>query len=136
MRAPTSVTGRLTHQVTGRDSATSWGNDVPVLATPILLWLSEVTAMQAIEQYLEPDEMTVGLAHESRHLAPTPVGMRVRLTATLIEQRGHKLVFEVRGHDDDDLVLEGRHTRAVVHRSTFLSTVDAKTVSPARGVRS
>lgn len=136
MRAPTSATSRLTHQVTARDSATSWGNDVPVLATPVLLWLSEITAMQAVEQYLEPDEMTVGLAHESRHLAPTPVGMRVRLTATLTEQRGRKLVFDVRGYDDEDLVLEGRHTRAVVHRATFLSTVDAKTASLATGVPS
>ena len=127
MRALTSATGRHTHTVAASDSAAHWGNDVPVLATPVLMWLSEITAMQAIESCLEEDEMTVGLAHDSRHLAPTPVGMRVRLTATLVEQRGHKLVFEVQGHDDDDLVLTGRHTRAVVRRSAFLSTVAGKT---------
>jgi fluoroacetyl-CoA thioesterase len=126
MRAPVSATHQLTHQVADADSAANWGNDLPVLATPVLLWLSELTAMRAVEQYLDEGEMTVGLAHDSSHRAPTPVGMRVRITATLVEHRGRKLVFAVQGHDDKDLVFDGRHTRAVVRRSEFVESVNTK----------
>jgi len=108
------------HRVTECDSAAQWRNDLPVLATPVLLWLSEVTAMEALAEYLEEDEMTVGLSHESSHLAATPVGQEVSLTAALVQRRGNRLVFEVSAHDGQDEVLRGTHTRAVISRTKFL----------------
>lgn len=73
---PEIVAAGYRHRVTECDSAKRWRNDLPVLATPLLLWLSEVTAMEALAEYLEEDEMTVGLSHESSHLAATPVARR------------------------------------------------------------
>src|SRR6185503_2924591 len=114
------------HRVTEPDTARRWRNDLPVLATPVLLWLSEVTAMAALADYLEDDEMTVGLSHDSSHLAATPLGWEVSLTARLVERRGNKLVFEVSAHDGTDEVLRGIHTRAVVSRSKFLDRLASK----------
>jgi fluoroacetyl-CoA thioesterase len=65
---------QLDYTVTAEDAAGRWGNDVPVLATPVLLWISEITAMKAVADAISLPWMTVGLAHQSSHLAPTPVG--------------------------------------------------------------
>lgn len=125
---PAGTTGSYRHQVVEADTATRWRNNLPVLATPVLLWLSELAAMDALADYLEPDEMTVGLSHDSRHIAASLAGQQVRLTAVLVEQQGRRLVFEVTGHDGLDEVLRGRHTRALVSRSGFLTRLADKAV--------
>jgi predicted thioesterase len=51
---------------------------------------------------------------EMRHLAATPVGMKVRARATLLETDGRRFLFAVEAWDDKDKVAEGRHERFVV----------------------
>lgn len=82
--------------------------------------------MHVLADRLEPGEMSVGVAHDSGHLAPTPVGQSVTITATFKERRGAKLVFDVEGHDHEELVYRGTHTRAVVQRAGFLAVIDEK----------
>ncbi|HEX8303909.1 MAG TPA: hypothetical protein VF612_03455 [Jatrophihabitans sp.] len=123
---PDALTGTHRHEVTEADAATRWRNDLPVLATPVLLWLGELAAMDALGDYLEDDEMTVGLSHDASHLAATLVGEQVFLTAVLAHRHGNRLVFEVSGHDGIDEVLRGTHTRAVVSRSKFLARLAEK----------
>ena len=127
---PDVVAAAYRHEVTADDTADRWQNDLPVLATPVLLWLGEVAAMHAIAEYLDDHEMTVGLSHDSSHLAPTPPGRAVQLTAELRHRAGRKLVFDVYGHDGVDEILRGTHTRAVVDRRKFLDRLAAKAVSP------
>jgi predicted thioesterase len=108
------------HHVVGpRDSATAWENDVDVLATPILLWLSEVTAMDVLREEIATPWMTVGLNHDSAHVAPTPVGEEITVTATLTEVDGKVLTFAVEARDSHAVILRGVHGRAVVNRETF-----------------
>lgn len=109
----------LTHVVRERDLATAYANDVPVLATPVLLWLAEVAAMRAIEYELEPGAMTVGAAHRARHLAATPRGRTVAVSARLIEVDGARLCFEVSGRDETEAVLAGEHDRFLVEAARF-----------------
>ncbi|MDT0433328.1 MULTISPECIES: thioesterase family protein [Streptomyces] len=110
----------LTHTVSPTDSARNWGNDIDVLATPVLLWLSEIAAMKVIGEAVTHPSMTVGLRHDSQHLAPTPTGDTVVLTAELTEVAGRRLVFEVTGRDSETTVLRGRHERAVIDQPAFL----------------
>ncbi|KUH39599.1 MULTISPECIES: thioesterase family protein [Streptomyces] len=117
-----SLIGRsadVVHRVTDKDAATNWGNDLPVLATPVLLWLSEIASMKVIDPAVTDQDMTVGLAHDSAHLAPTPVGEEVTVSATLTGVEGRKLVFDVVARDAAATVLSGRHTRAVINRARF-----------------
>ncbi|MGW7313842.1 thioesterase family protein [Streptomyces sp. NPDC054854] len=115
-----------THTVTESDSAINWGNELPVLATPVLLWLSEITAMKVIESALGEADMTVGLAHDSSHLAPTPTGETVTITATLTHVDKRSLAFDVSATDSAGSVLEGRHTRALVDRARFSAKVTSR----------
>lgn len=113
------LSAHLTHKVTERDLATNWSNDVPVLATPVLLWLSELACMQAIKDELEKTEISVGVGHNAEHLAPTPLDVTVTIQATLEEARGNRLVFAVEGRDSLDLILKGTHTRQIVDSKRF-----------------
>lgn len=123
--------GLLNHKVDDADLATSWQNDVPVLATPILLWLAELACMRAIEGTLEEGRMTLGHGHEAQHLAPTPKGWCVQIKAELRAVEGKILTFEVSAHDGQDEVFRGRHTRAVVDRARFVANLTRKAASVA-----
>lgn len=116
----------LVHTVRPQDGADHWGNKLPVLATPVLLWLAEIASMQALEGRLEEDEMTVGLAHEATHLAPTPIGATVRLSASLVEVEGRRLRFQVEGFDADGMVYRGMHERALISATRFEQRVAEK----------
>ncbi|MET8680900.1 hypothetical protein ABZW18_25790 [Streptomyces sp. NPDC004647] len=117
----------LTHIVRAQDSATNWGNDLPVLATPVLLWLGEVAAMRVLEGALEDGEMTVGYAHtDARHLAATPEGWTVTVQATLTHVDGTMLHFFVEATDARDVVFRGTHIRALINQQRFVERFDRK----------
>jgi fluoroacetyl-CoA thioesterase len=121
-----NLTGSLTYKVNAGDLATAWRNDVPVLATPVLLWLSELAAMRAIADTLAEGQMTVGLSRDSTHLAPTPEGWSVQISASLTQIEGRRLVFAVEARDGRDVVLQGTHVRAIVNRDRFVENLAAK----------
>ncbi|MBD8891313.1 hypothetical protein IG616_07130 [Labrenzia suaedae] len=119
--------GVVIHQVQEGDLATNWRNDVPVLATPVLLWLAELACMRAIGESLEPGKMTLGYAHDMRHMSPTPVGWKISIEAELVKNEGGKLLtFEVEARDGEDVILSGSHTRAIVDRTRFLDRFESK----------
>ena len=126
MQLKIGMTGVLSHDVVASDLASAWRNDVEVLATPILLWLAELACMRAIDRCLAPGFMTLGYGHEVRHLAPTPLGWTVQIEAKLVAMDDKVLEFEVSASDGKDVVLKGRHTRAIVDRVRFLSRIAEK----------
>lgn len=119
----------LTTTVSSDYTAAEWGNDLPVLATPILLWLSELAAMEVTDGRLGRDLISLGLSHDSAHLAPTPAGEEVTLRATLIAVGANKLSYRVRAHDRGGTVLEGTHVRGIVAHSTFTTNLDQRRAS-------
>jgi fluoroacetyl-CoA thioesterase len=121
------ATATMTHTVTSADCATNWGNDLPVLATPVLLWLGEIASMKVVDAALEADEMTVGYAHTAQHLAATPVGWDVVVEAKLTRFDGRLAYFDVVAHDERDIVFRGEHVRATVGRSRFVDRLGEKT---------
>lgn len=123
MTVAVGAEGTILHVVREEDLATAFANDVPVLATPILLWLAEVAAMRAVEGALEPGSMTVGVAHRAEHLAATPLGRTVRVRARLVEVDGARLCFAVDGSDGNAEILAGEHDRVVVEAKRFRDKV-------------
>jgi fluoroacetyl-CoA thioesterase len=63
---------------------------------------------------------------ETRHLAATPVGMRVSFRATLTARDGRRLVFRVEADDERERVGEGTHERFIVDMGRFLWRIAAK----------
>ncbi len=97
-----------------------------VLATPWLIWFLEQTALELMESYLEPGEMTVGTNVEMEHLAPTPVGDDIVCRARVVQVDGPIVSFQIEAHDSSERVAKGLHKRCVVDASRFARRVTKK----------
>lgn len=121
------IKGRLELTVTKDKCAGAVGSgELDVFATPAMIALIEETAWRSVAPLLQPGEGTVGTALDVRHLAATPVGLRVRCETelTLVDRR--RLVFAVKVFDPFGLVGEGTHERFVIQYEKFLKKVDEK----------
>ena len=99
---------------------------VRVLATPVMINLMEAAALDAVENLIPAGHQSLGTRLDVRHIAATPVGMRVRATAKLLAVDGRTLEFRVEAHDEKDLIGDGGHTRLVVNVARFDQRVQAK----------
>src|SRR5574341_1521995 len=87
--------------VTPELTADALGNrGVKVFATPFVVCLIENAAIEVLRPYLPPGAASVGTMVELRHLAATPLGMKVRAKATLVETDGRRYVFHVEAFDE------------------------------------
>jgi len=103
-----------------------------VLSTPRLIGLIEKTARQALEPFLEPNERTVGIEIELRHLAPTPIGQNVICTARVIATEGAQVTFQIEARDGLEMIARGLHTRAVIRVESFARRVARKASASPR----
>ncbi|MDF5756502.1 hotdog domain-containing protein [Spongiactinospora sp. TRM90649] len=103
------------------DTAVRLGSgDVPVLGTPRLLAIAEAVTVRAVEGHLAPGQTSVGTRVELDHLAASPVGAHVMVSAELTEVDGRRLVFEFTAREKEVPVGTGTIERAVVDRERFL----------------
>src|SRR5688572_31812963 len=73
---------------------------VRVLATPVMINLFEAAALACCEHHLPAGHQSLGIHLDVRHIAATPVGMRVNATAELVKIDGRTLTFRVEAHDE------------------------------------
>src|SRR5262247_4871799 len=99
---------------------------VPVLATPVVINLLEAAALAAVEHLLPPGYQSLGTHLDVRHIAATPVGMRVTATAEVVRVDGRTVDFRVEARDEKDLIGDGTHQRVVVNVSKFDQRVQRK----------
>ncbi len=121
------LAAELEQIVTDADTASRWGSGlVPVFSTPALVGLMEAAAVQALKGHLPPGQTTVGGHIDVRHLAATPVGMKVRARAALTGVEGRKLIFEIQAWDEVELIGEAAHDRFLIDEARFMEKVEAK----------
>ena len=99
---------------------------VHVLATPVMINLIEAAALAAVEHLLPAGHQSLGTVLNVRHIAATPVGMRVEATAEVIEIHGRTIRFRVEARDAKELIGDGTHERVVVNVAKFDERVQAK----------
>jgi predicted thioesterase len=109
----------LTVDTSHTASALGSGN-LPTLGTPALIALLERAAVNAIRRTLQDGEESVGVMVNVRHLAPTPLGKRVRAEATVTAVDGRRISFDVRASDAVAIIAEGTHERVLVDREDFV----------------
>ena len=61
-----------------------------------------------------------------RHIAATPVGMKIRAVATVTSVAERTLQFHLEAHDDRELIGDGTHERVVVNVAKFDLRVQRK----------
>lgn len=100
-----------------------------VLATPAMIALIEKTAWQSVSPYLEQGQATVGTALNIKHIAPTPLGMKVRCDTVLTKIDGRKLTFKADVYDETGLIGCGMHERFIVNAGKFQAKANAKSAA-------
>ena len=113
--------------VTNENTAKTMGSGtLDVFATPAMIALMENTAYESVASELEEGSGTVGTALNVKHVAATPVGMKVTCETELIKVDGRALTFSVKAFDEKGLIGEGEHERFIVFNEKFQAKADAK----------
>ena len=99
---------------------------VHVLATPVMINLFEAAALNALDRHLPPGHQSLGTVLNVRHIAATPVGMRVTARAEVLGVEGRTIRFRVEAHDEKELIGDGAHERVVVNVAKFDLRVQRK----------
>src|SRR3954462_8858104 len=99
---------------------------VHVLATPVMINLFEAAALDAVEHLLPPGHQSLGTVLNVRHVAATPVGMRVVASATVEKVDGRTVHFRLEARDERDVIGDGAHERMVVNVAKFDARVQQK----------
>ena len=82
--------------------------------------------MAAAEHLLPEGHQSLGIHLDVRHIAATPVGMRVTAEAVVTAVEGRTIRFDVTVHDERELIGDGRHERVVVNVARFEERVRRK----------
>jgi fluoroacetyl-CoA thioesterase len=121
---PASRSTSLTFIVTDDDTAAALGSgSLPVLATPRLLAWCEAATCAALEPTLPEGSTSVGTRISLEHLAASPVGQQVEVTAstTYVDGRLHRFTVSARHvGGNGKIVGSGEVTRVVVDAERFL----------------
>jgi fluoroacetyl-CoA thioesterase len=91
----------------------------PVLATAMMSLAMELAAMDALKQYLEPGEMSVGVVVNVTHTGATPEGWKVRAEAEVTKSEGRRIEYDLRAYDEKEQIGSGTHSRTVLERAKF-----------------
>ena len=118
---------RIEKVVSEQDTAKSVGSgELEVLATPKMCALMEECAYKAIKPELEEGATTVGTMLNIKHVSATPVGMKVKIVATIKEIDGRKISYDLKAYDEAGLIGEGTHERFVVYAEKFVAKTNSK----------
>ena len=124
---PIGTKGESSLVVTPENAVSFLGVDsARVLGTPFLIWHLEMTARNSVKPFLDEGFDTVGARVDVRHLAATPLGMRVTFLTELTGIEDRRLLFRVEAFDEKDKISEGNHERAIIQVVKFASRVQAK----------
>ena len=111
------VTTEVTEKITAAEMRSG---SLPVLATPYMVALMEQAASELCDKFVDEGISTVGTALNISHLAPTPVGGKVKAVATLTSFDGRKASFDVEAYDGAGLIGKGTHERFTIKIESFM----------------
>ncbi len=113
MEKPTEYT--LTWTVTDDMTAKRIGSaGAKILSTPNMVALMEAASLELAKAYLDEGMTTVGAEIYCKHLAPTPVGMKITATTRLRTIEGRKMWFDIEVNDEEKKCGEGWHRRVMI----------------------
>lgn len=124
---PTGASASQSVVVTRDLTVAHFHSDMPeVYGTPMMIYLMEVAAAEAIAKHLPSGWRSVGAMVNVKHLAATPVGFTVTARAEVVSVNDRLVTFKVEAHDGIEKIGEGTHGRGIIHLERFESRFRAK----------
>ena len=105
---------------------TMGSGSLDVFATPSMIALMEKCASECVAPYLEEGKASVGTMLNVKHVAASPIGIKITCNATLTEVDGRRLVFSLEAFDEKGLIGEGTHERFVIDTERFMAKCQSK----------
>ena len=102
------------------------GESLRIYATPEVLRDIEFTCRNLLLDHYDAGEDSVGVGVAFDHTAATPLGMEVRITATIVAVEGRRVVLDVVAHDAIEEIARGRHTRFIIDMAKARQRLEAK----------
>ena len=117
------LTATATFVLAPTDTARAVGSgSLEVLGTPRLLAWCEAVTCAVLDPELAPGTTTVGIEVTLRHLAASPVGAAVVVSAEVVEVAGRRVRLTVEAYDAAGALLaRGEVTRVVVDTAAFMA---------------
>ncbi|MGQ9484057.1 MAG: thioesterase family protein [Desulfosoma sp.] len=117
----------LTLKTLPEHSAQRFFHNLPnVFATPFLGGLMEQVCAALIDEHLEPGMQSVGMSMDLKHLAPTPLGMEIKVVCEVTAIEGRKVIFKVEAFDEVEKIGEATHGRFLIKADKFNARVMEK----------
>jgi predicted thioesterase len=102
------------------------GEDLRIYGTPELLRDIEFTSRNLLLAHCDVGEDSVGVSAAFDHSAATPLGMEVRITATIAGVEGRRVVLDIVAFDAIEEIARGQHTRFIVDMAKSKQRLAAK----------
>lgn len=115
----------LTIVNTTNTAITAQSGSLPVFGTPFMIALMEKATCDAVAEYLEDGETTVGTKIDVAHSRASVIGTTITAVAKLIECDGRRLVFSVSAKDENaNTIGSGTIERFVVNAEKFMKKAE------------
>ena len=111
--------------VNSTKTASSVGSGtLPVFGTPFMIALMEKATTNAVVDFLENDETTVGTGIHISHVKASGIGSVVTANAVVKAVDGRKITFDVVAKDkEEEIIGKGTIERFVVNETKFMEKV-------------
>jgi len=124
---PVGASARKSVEVTGDMTVAHFHSSMPeVYGTPMMIYLMEEAARQAIQEYLPEGWVSVGTMINVKHSAATPVGFKVTARAEVVLVKDNLITFAVEADDGIEKIGEGIQVRAAIEVKRFEKRVRLK----------
>lgn len=121
------MTRELVIQSKPEHSARHFYPNLPdVFATPYLGGLMEQVCAELIDEHLEPGQQSVGISMNLKHLAATPLGMKIKVTTEISAVEGNKITFQLEAFDAEEKIGKAVHERFIINAEKFNMRVAKK----------
>ncbi|TCP29241.1 putative thioesterase [Scopulibacillus darangshiensis] len=101
----------------------------PAYSTVSMVYHMEWAARQIILPFLEEHEEGIGGAVNAKHIAPTPVGEDITVTATLTELKGRAVITEVEVHNSKGLAGKGEVTQFILNKDEITHKLEKDSIT-------
>lgn len=91
-----------------------------VFASSRMIAIMEIASARLMKPKLKTGELSVGVGIYIQHTAPTLVNEKVNIETVFIGMKGKLYEFQIKAFDQEGLIGEGTHTRAIISEERLI----------------